>query len=408
MTYSAAKIRPTPHTPLSSDEDDWKHLFDEIARGASERERTRTLPFEAVDLLRQARFGALRLAPADGGAGASFRQLYALTLDLAAADPNVAHIFRNHFTVVEQFTRRATDAQGQAWRKAAAEGALFGLANGEANAAPAGGTRPDTRLVPDGKGFRLHGVKYYCTGTLYSDYVLVRAGTEDGRMAAVIIPTTREGVEVLDDWDGAGQRLTGSGTTRFNDVWVEPSEAVFDGPDQGYGIAYANTQAQLFLTTVVAGIAQGVLQDALALVNRRKRSFYYALAPLPADDPLIQQTIGELAANAFAARATVLAAADALDRKSIARENGQSADILAAAAARAAAQAKLVVDQLTLRSSTLLYEAGGASATERTVNLDRHWRNARTIASHNPASLKARAIGALLVKGEPLPEKGFF
>ena len=78
------------------------------------------------------------------------------------------------------------------------------------------------------------------------------------------------------------------------------------------------------------------------------------------------------------------------------------------AAARAAAQAKLVVDELALRSASALFEVGGASATERSVNLDRHWRNARTIASHNPASYKAQALGALLVKGTPLPAKGFF
>lgn len=408
MNKPVLDLFPATATPPSTDEAHWKSLFEHIGHDAAERERTRTLPFEAVNLLRKARFGALRLHPEDGGAGASFRQLYALALDLAAADPNVAHIFRNHFTVVEQFTRRADDTQGLTWRKAAAEGALFGLANGEVNASPVGSFKPDTRLTLEGDGFRLDGTKFYCTGTLYSDYVLVRAATEDGRNGAIIIPTRREGIELVDDWDGAGQRLTGSGTTHFRNVRVEASEVVFDAPDKGYGIPYSNTQAQLFLTAVVAGIAQGIVNDALALVSRRKRSFYYALTPLPAEDPLIQETLGHLAANAFAARAAVLAAADALDNSGKARDAGEPAAILAAAAARAAAQAKLVVDELTLRSASLLFETGGASATERSANLDRHWRNARTIASHNPASFKARAIGALLVKGEPLPERGFF
>lgn len=386
----------------------WKPLFDHIGLGAAERELHRILPFDAIALLRKARFGALRLAKADGGAGATFREVYKLALELAAVDANVAHIFRNHFTVAEQFTRVPASARARAWQKAVREGALFGLAATESGSGPAGGVVPDTLLTPDGDGFRLNGVKYYSTGTLFADAMLVRAGTEDGRIASVIIPTSREGLEAVDDWDGAGQRLTGSGTTRFHNVRVEADEAVFDTPDRGYGLAYSNTQAQLFLTTVVAGIVKGVLADAVALVTRRKRSFYYAPTPKPADDPFLHETIGKIAANAFAAEATVLAAADALGRAGDARDRGEPAEDLAAEAARAAAQAKLVVDDLALRSASLLFEVGGASATERSANLDRHWRNARTIAAHNPASYKANAIGALLVKGTPLPSKGFF
>ncbi|WP_127091993.1 acyl-CoA dehydrogenase family protein [Aquabacter cavernae] len=394
--------------PPSAELAHWRALFDEIGAGSSERERERILPFAQVKLLKQARFGALRLTAADGGAGASFRQLYHLTLELAAVDANVAHIFRNHFTVAEQFARHPYDARSRQWQTAVRSGAVFGLASSEAGSNPAGGFAPDTRLLPEGDRFRLEGVKYYSTGTLFGDSMLVRAATPDGRVAAVIIPTGREGIEIVDDWDGAGQRLTASGTTRFHGVRVEADEAVFDTPERGYGLAYSNTQAQLFLTTVVAGIAKGALTDAVALVQRRKRSFYYAPTPVPADDPLLHEAIGRLAANAFAAEAIILSAADAIDRASEARERGETAEDLSAEAAKVAAQAKLVIDDLALKSASLLFDVGGASATERAANLDRHWRNARTIASHNPSSYKAKAIGALLVTGEPLPSKGFF
>ncbi|MFG1378246.1 acyl-CoA dehydrogenase family protein [Xanthobacter autotrophicus] len=403
-----AETAGTPAIRRSADPADWRALFEQIGAGSSARERDRVLPFEAIGLLKEAGFGALRLAQADGGAGATFRQAYKLALDLAAADANVAHIFRNHFTVAEQYARLPYDAKSRAWQAEVAAGAIFGLASTEAGDKPAGGFAPDTRLDPDGDGFRLNGVKYYSTGTLFADSMLIRAASPDGRVAAVIIPTRRAGIEIVDDWDGAGQRLTASGTTRFHTVRVEADEAVFDSPERGYGLAYSNTQAQLFLTTVVAGIARGALEDAIALVKRRKRSFYYAPVPKPADDPFLHQAVGQLAANAFAAEAIILAAADALDLASDARDRDEPAEALAARAAQAAAQAKLVVDDLALKSGSLLFETGGASATERSVNLDRHWRNARTIASHNPASYKAQALGALLVKDSPLPAKGFF
>jgi alkylation response protein AidB-like acyl-CoA dehydrogenase len=146
----------------------------------------------------------------------------------------------------------------------------------------------------------------------------------------------------------------------------------------------------------------------VALVLRRERSFYYAPAPRPADDPLLQQTVGQIAANAFAAEAVVLAAADALDAASIARERGENGVALDAEAARRAAEAKIAVDELAIRSGGLLFDVGGASATRHSANLDRHWRNARTLASHNLGSCKARAIGNLEINGAPLPAEGFF
>ncbi|MEP9366696.1 acyl-CoA dehydrogenase family protein [Xanthobacter sp. VNH20] len=395
-------------TPLTADAPELEALFAHIETGAAEREQRRILPFEALALIRRARLGALRLRREDGGGGASFRALFKVAIRLAAADANVAHILRNHFTVAEQYARIPPDAQSRRWQAAVLDGAIIGLANTEPGALTAGGAPFTTTLVPEGDGYRVSGVKYYSTGTLFADYVLLRTASENGDLASVILPVRREGIELVDDWDGAGQRLTGSGTTRFHAVRVEADEVIFDAPGRGYGLPYSNTQAQLFLTSVVAGIIRNIANDAVKLVRGRSRSFYYAPVAKPSDDPILQQTIGQIAAFAYAAEAAVLTAADALDRTGVARETGAPDAALAAEAALAAAQAKVVVDELALRSGGLLFDVGGASATERRHNLDRHWRNARTIASHNPSTYKARAIGDLLVNATPLPGKGFF
>ena len=54
------------------------------------------------------------------------------------------------------------------------------------------------------------------------------------------------------------------------------------------------------------------------------------------------------------------------------------------------------------RAATRLFEVGGASATLRTRGLDRHWRNARVLASHNPLIYRARLLGDRAVNGTPL------
>ncbi|WP_243146948.1 hypothetical protein [Scytonema sp. UIC 10036] len=104
-----------------------------------------------------------------------------------------------------------------------------------------------------------------------------------------------------------------------------------------------------------------------------------------------------------------IVSSDGLDRLPAAKAQGEEAETAAAlATSLSAAKAKLIVDDLALRSATLLFEVGGASTTKKSANLDRHWRNARTLSSHNPNHFKARALGDYEINGTPLPQRGFF
>lgn len=103
----------------------------------------------------------------------------------------------------------------------------------------------------------------------------------------------------------------------------------------------------------------------------------------------------------------MLAAADALDRVDGAR-GGTGFDAALHEAALLASKAKVAVDELAVRAAGRLLDVGGASATRAGLNLDRHWRNARTVAAHNPTPYKARAIGDHAVNGTKLPANGFF
>ena len=119
---------------------------------------------------------------------------------------------------------------------------------------------------------------------------------------------------------------------------------------------------------------------------------------------MLQQVVGEIASAAFAAESIVLAAADAQDRAAAAPEDFA----LAHEGSVRAAQAKVVVDELAQRAASQLFDAGGSSAVRQSAGLDRHWRNIRTLASHNPTRYKARAVGDWLVNGTELPNSGFF
>ncbi|MEH2445019.1 MAG: acyl-CoA dehydrogenase [Nostoc sp.] len=295
--------------------------------GASERDRDRILPYDVINLIRQSRLGALRIPVAEGGAGSTARELFEVVIRLGDADPNVAHIIRNHFSITERLLRAERSERNRHWLKALADGAIIGLALTELEVKRAGsGAVANTKLTPDGDGYRLNGTKYYSTGSLYADLISVRVLTPDDTTAAVILPTKRDGIDLVDDWDGFGQKLTGTGTTIFTNVRVEADEVIFEIDTDQDKLPY-NIVPQLVLTAINAGIIRSVRRDATTLIHKRPRTFYHAVAEQAADDPLLQQTVGQLAANAFAAEAVVLAAADGLDRFVVAEAQGEEAEL---------------------------------------------------------------------------------
>jgi alkylation response protein AidB-like acyl-CoA dehydrogenase len=56
-------------------------------------------------------------------------------------------------------------------------------------------------------------------------------------------------------------------------------------------------------------------------------------------------------------------------------------------------KAQQIVLPTIIEAASLLFEVGGASSTSENRSLDRHWRNARTVATHNPAIHRERVIG---------------
>jgi alkylation response protein AidB-like acyl-CoA dehydrogenase len=373
-------------------------VFEQIAAGAVQREASRSLAFQEVEALQQAGFGALRVPVEYGGSGVSIHQLFDLLIGLGAADSNLSQAFRPHLAFVEEQRLNALqgDARARTWLARAVEGKFFGNAVTEQGEGAA--QRYKTAVTRTSDGWRLNGEKFYSTGSLYADYIAV-AADRDGERVRVLVPADAPGLTQTDDWDGFGQRLTASGHSRYADVAVREEDIAAGGYGSA-GRTWGTAYLQLVLLASLAGIARRVEQDAVAWVRERTRTFSHAPAALPKNDPLVQETIGKLSAAAFGTRAAVLAVADTLDE---AIDAGGSVPELLDRAERAAAQAQEVVIAQTLDASTRFFEVGGASLAGGAHANDRHWRNARTLATHNPLAYKLRALGANLLNGDPLP-----
>jgi len=90
---------------------EWADLLDQIGAGATDRDLDDENPFDQVAALKRAGFGTLRLPEHRGGAGFTVPQLFSTVIDVAHADPIVAHIFRTYFWFVEERLRTADDPQ---------------------------------------------------------------------------------------------------------------------------------------------------------------------------------------------------------------------------------------------------------------------------------------------------------
>lgn len=379
-------------------------LLAEIRDGVVRRELDGALPAQAVRRLKEAGLGAVRVPVEHGGRGASLSDLTALWIDLAAADANLAQIFRGHFAFAEdRLWHHVRGADQATWFDRFVAGEVAGNAWSEV-----GSTAIDTQqtvLRPDGAGYRLDGTKYYTTGTIFAEWADVyarvdRRGAGEPEFAIALVDTREAGVTVVDDWDGFGQRGTGSGTTTFADVPVPAAHVV----PFAQRFPYQTALYQLNLLATLAGIARAARDDTVAAVRGRDRNYSHANAARVRDDAQVLARVGEIAAATYAAEATTLRVAAALDAVHDAAREGD-AEIAARneAAEIESAAAQVVVTDLVLTATANLFDALGASATARTSALDRHWRNARTVSSHNPRIFKARVVGAHAVNGTPPP-----
>ncbi|WP_455844142.1 acyl-CoA dehydrogenase family protein [Pantoea agglomerans] len=374
----------------------FRPIFACIAEGTVARERERTLPHQPINWLKEAGFGTVRIPQEKGGWGASLPQLFQLLTELAEADSNLPQALRAHFAFVEDRLNQPDSAERDRWFGRFIDGELVGSGWTEIGTVKLGDVI--TRVTPGESGWTLSGEKFYSTGTLYADWIDVYARRNDNQGDVIALVNTHQpGVTREDDWDGFGQRLTGSGTTRFANAHVE-QEHVYDFATR---FRYQTAFYQHVLLATLAGIGRAVARDGAQAVAARNRVYSHGNGGAVRQDAQILQVIGEITSLAFAVEATVIRATHSLQSAYVAHVSSDEAQIAAAnvLAEAEAGQAQVIASEWVTRAATELFNALGASDTRVSKALDRHWRNARTLSSHNPVVYKARDIGDWKVNG---------
>ncbi|MDH6235479.1 acyl-CoA dehydrogenase family protein [Cryobacterium sp. CG_9.6] len=398
---------PTVSTP-STDVDyevlaaRFRPLFASIAADASAREQDHRLPYIEIKQLAAAGFGALRVPVADGGSGATLPQLFRLLTELAAADSNIPQALRGHFAFVED-RLVSTGDQRAVWLARFVAGDLVGNSWTEIGAVTVGEVNTKVRPL-DGQPdrFQVNGTKFYSTGSIFADWIDTYAQRSDtGAHVIAVVNAHQPGVTHGDDWDGFGQRTTGSGTSTFVDAVVDAENVI----DFSTRFRYQTAFYQAVLLAVLAGSIQAAVREVSTEVRNRTRIFSHGNTNSFATDPQILQVVGEASAQGFAAAATLESAARALQAAYDAAFLGDEVEEehLNDVAELQTAQAQVVLSELATRATSTVFNALAASGVSTSKNIDRHWRNARTAANHNPWVFKARIVGDFEVTGAQPP-----
>ncbi|KAF1059497.1 acyl-CoA dehydrogenase [Burkholderia gladioli] len=267
----------------------------------------------------------------------------------------------------------------------------------------------DTRLVArqDGEGYRLDGIKGFCSGTRGSARMTISAhDPATGKPVFAVVPTGRDGITVHEDWDPIGQRQTDSGSVSFNAVRVEADEVLHRSETPPTPRATLRTLvSQLVLTNLFVGLAEGALAEARDYVSTRGRPWIHSGVANAQDDPYTLQRFGDMRVQAVAAEALADRAARGLqaawDRKEALSADGR------AEVALAISEAKIVAQRAALDAGEALFDACGARATAAPLALDRFWRNARTHTLHDPLDYRLRDVGRYALTGA-LPEASIY
>jgi SfnB family sulfur acquisition oxidoreductase len=361
-----------------------------ISDGVIERDRAGAVPYAELAALDASGLLGITVPAAHFGPDLSPVVLAEVIRTIAAVDPAIAQIPQAHFLFVDVLAVHGSAAQQERLFADVLAGARLG--NGLAERGGQHAQDLKTRLLKGPDGLRLEGRKYYCTGAISARWIGVSALDDDGRLVLVFVERDAPGVGMDEDWNVMGQRATVSGSAVFDQVPVDPDLVIpyasaFEVPQQ------LGARAQLVHAAIQVGIAGGALRDAGEFVRTRARPFFEATragwAASAAADPHTIHRFGRLATGVRAAEALLAAAAAELEAVGRVPRDAEAA----ARGSIAVAEAKAFASDVATSVASDLFALAGASAADERHDLSRHWRNARTHASHDPVDWKYHHVG---------------
>lgn len=375
-----------------------RELAAHFKRESAVRDRERRLPHDELELFSHTGLWGITVPKAYGGAGVSNITLAQIVAVIAAADASLGQIPQNHFYALEVLRVNGSETQKKRLYAEVLAGQRFGNALAELGTKTA--HERTTHLVNTETGYRINGRKFYATGALYAHRIPTSVVDDQGVHRLAFVRRDNEGLNVIDDWSGFGQRTTGSGSVVFDNVFVAredviPFQSAFERPTP------VGPLAQILHAAIDTGIARAAFEDALNFVRTKTRPWIDATTDIASQDPLTLKSFGRLSVRLHAAEALLERAGEYLDT---AQANPTAQTV--AEASIAVAEVRALSTEISLAAGSTLFELAGSQATLAEHGLDRHWRNARVHTLHDPVRWKYHAVGNYYLNGENPPLRG--
>lgn len=369
------------------------YLSAQLARTAVERDHSGGHAGAERELIRQSGLLALTIPVHLGGLGGNWPGFYQVVRELARVDAALAHVFAFHHLQIASVLLYGDVEQQQRLLTRTIQDQLFW-----GNALNPLDKR--TLALATSGGFRIRGVKNYCSGSVGSDMLTFSAWHEPSASALIAVTETRApGIEVRGDWNAFGQRQTDSGTVNFQDVHVKRSDVLqAPGLTPTPHTSLRTLISQLILTNLYLGVGEGAFNAALRFTKEEARPWFTSNVQRAHEDPYTQHRYGEFR---VALRAAQAVADEAARQLQAALDQGPA---LTAAGrgevALSVSEAKVLAHRAGLDVSSQFLELTGARATSNTYGFDRFWRNVRVHTLHDPVDYKLRDLGRHAITGQ--------
>lgn len=372
-------------------------LAEQFKSNAVQRDAQRILPFQEIEAYSQSGLWAITVPKQYGGAEVSSLTVAKIIALMSGVDGSIGQIPQNHFYALEVLRNTGTEQQKQKLYAEVLKGARFGNALAEFKTKNA--TQKQTAITPTEHGFVVNGEKFYCTGSLFAHRIPTLVKDHENREFLAFIARESEGLELIDDWSGFGQRTTGSGTVKFNNVQVAAEDIIpFDSAFSQATLV--GPFAQIMHAAIETGIARAAFEETLHRV-RQARPWIDSGVDQATADPLILFELGRIVADVRASEVLLKQAARSIDA---AKPQPTAHNI--AKASLDVAKVRAHSTETALKASSKLIELAGSRGSQREDGLDRFWRNARVHTLHDASRWKYYFIANHLLNGVLPPRRG--
>ncbi len=376
-----------------------KELAKQFAQTAAERDKAGGNPKFERDLIRKSGLLSLAIPQQYGGQGADWKTIFQTVQTIAQVDSSLAHVYAFHHLLISTVQLFAQPEQYQQWFEQTVQQHLFW-----GNTLNPLDKRTTVQQVSENE-FIFHGDKSFCSGSIDSDILLCSGFNDADQLLIAVIPTQREGVSFLGDWNNMGQRQTDSGTSHFEQVKVYKDELLLNpGPLSTPYSSLRPLIAQLIFVHLFLGVAEGAFEVARQSIQTQK-AWSKSLAEQAIYDPYIQKHFADFYVQLQSVRLLTEQAVEALQTawnigENLTTEQRGQVSIAIATAKIAATNSSLFVTQN-------IFQVLGARATTAQLNLDRFWRNVRTQTLHDPIDYKYQEVGEWVLTGK-VPDPSFY